>query len=250
MSDKVEPAPLFIVIEGIDGSGTTTQGEKLTEWLRAQGHGVHFTHEPTTGPAGMLIKLALSKRLLGSNFDYHDPLEDTSEKGSALDAHTLSLLYAADRMDHLATEVLPNLRRGRFVVSDRYELSTLAYQGMTVDEQWLIDINRHARKPDLTIYLDVSVEHARQRMRKTRWTRDLYEGEEDLRRIRERYLHSIKRWATELGPLKMLDGSTPIQTVHRQIIATVEDYMRTGKVSGIAQQEVFFSYQSSSEKDA
>lgn len=241
--ENSESRPLFIVLEGIDGSGTTTQGDRLTAWLRSKGIGAHFTHEPSNGPAGMLIRLALSKRLLGSNFDYHDPLEDRSEEGKALDAYTLALLYASDRMDHLATEVNPNLRRGRFVICDRYVLSTLAYQGMSVEEQWLVDINRHARKADLTIYLDVPVEHARQRMRKTRWTRDLYEGEEELRRIYDRYSRTLRQWSSQLGPLVLIDGTKSVNTVHRLITGAVEQFMMTGRAPGIAQSEGVFVLQ-------
>jgi dTMP kinase len=218
---------LFIVLEGIDGSGSTTQGERLNAWLRHKGFSTHFTHEPSGGPAGMLIRLALSKRLLGPNYDYQDPSEDSSSRGTALDAHTLALLYAADRMDHLATEVLPNLARSRIVICDRYVLSTLAYQGLSVGEEWLLSLNQYAHPPDLTIYLDVAVEHARHRMRRTRWTKDLFEDEDQLRAIRERYLQVIRTGYSQLGRIVQVDASLPVENVGKRIRALVEEILPT-----------------------
>lgn len=209
MPSQSAATPLLIVLEGIDGSGSTTQGDRLTTWLRNKGYRVFFTHEPSSGPAGMIIRLALSRRLLGSNFEYQDRLESQDAGRTSLDPHSLALLYAADRMDHLATEILPNLNKGRIVVCDRYVLSTLAYQGLSVDEDWLLAINRFARAADLTIYLDVPVEHARHRMRRTRWTKELYEDEDQLRLIRERYQALIRTRAKELGPCITVDASLP-----------------------------------------
>src|SRR5437870_2802347 len=212
----------FIVLEGIDGCGSTTQGERVASWLRNGSMDVLLTHQPSSGPAGMLIRLALSKRLMGPNDEFHDPKESIGGERKSLDPHTLALLYAADRMDHLSTEINPSLERNRSVVCDRYVLSTLAYQGMFVDEDWLVDINRFARTPDLTVYIDVPVEHSRHRMRSTRWRRDLFESEDQLRGIRARYLRLIKERHELLGPIIVVNGSDSVDAVAKRIREAIE----------------------------
>lgn len=218
---------LFIVLEGIDGSGSTTQGDRLTNWLRRQGHRAYFTHEPSSGPAGMLIRLALSRRLLGPNSESHDHSDGSTLHQAPFDPHSLALLYAADRMDHLGTELLPNLDRGRIVVCDRYVMSTLAYQGLTVDEEWLVDINRFAPRPDLTIYLDVPVEHARDRMHRTRWTKELYEDKDKLRLIRDRYQSLLRSRTDLLGPCLTVDASLSKMKVANIIRDAVSQLIQT-----------------------
>lgn len=213
--------PLFIVLEGIDGSGSTTQGDRLSQWLRERGHKAYFTHQPSGGPAGMLIRLALSRRLRGLSAETHDDL-NPPQTPTDLDPYTLALLYAADRMDHVSTEILPNLSRGTVVVCDRYLLSTLAYQGLSVPEDWLLSINRFAPKPDLCIFLDVPVEYSKERMKRTRWTKELYEGEDTLRMIRERYLRLITTMRDHLGDLAIVDATQPISTVAKKIRSIVE----------------------------
>src|SRR4051794_39709628 len=113
----MSPAGRFIVIEGLDGAGTTTQTERLATRLREEGHRVLTTREPSDGPVGMLLRQALTGRLTLPGA--HAPLAD----------ETLALLFAADRTDHLASRVEPALGRGEVVLCDRYVLSSLAYQG-------------------------------------------------------------------------------------------------------------------------
>jgi dTMP kinase len=220
---RPESGPRFIVLEGIDGSGSTTQGERLTAWLRSKEIRSLFTHQPSRGPAGMLIRLALSKRLRGAVSDPHDPDEAAHPPNPDLDPYTIALLYAADRMDHVATEIVPNLEAGRVVICDRYLMSSLAYQGLTVDEDWLIRINRFAPVPDLCIYLDVPVEHATERMRRSRWTKELFEDEAQLRLIRERYLKLVRDPRPEFGPIVMVDASQSLDAVGKRIHEVVED---------------------------
>lgn len=231
MATDPRRCPLFVVIEGIDGSGSTTQGDRLASWLRSQGYRAHFTHEPSGGPAGMLIRLALSKRLRGHGGSYHVEGEELPA-ASDIDGHTLALLYAADRTDHLATEIQPNLRNGRVVICDRYLMSTIAYQGLTSEEEWLYAINRHAPSPDLCIYLDVPVEHALTRMAGTRWTRDLYEEEDQLHRIRNRYLSLVREARPVFGPIVTIDASKAQDQVAEAIQSTVEPIL-TGQGSTI-----------------
>jgi dTMP kinase len=136
---------LLIVIEGIDGAGTTTQARRLADTLRAENLAVHLTREPSDGPVGRLLRDMLAGK--------HAPV----------DATTLALLFAADRADHLQREVEPHLAAGTIVVSDRWYHSSLAYQGTTEDRQWISLLNQRARVPDLTIFLEVTPEVAAQR---------------------------------------------------------------------------------------
>src|SRR4051794_7439187 len=99
----------FIVFEGLDGAGTTTQAQRLVEALRAAGLPAHFTREPSDGPIGTLLRQALTRRL-------------TLPEGRRLTPETLALLFAADRMDHLAAEIEAQQARGTWIVCDRYVL--------------------------------------------------------------------------------------------------------------------------------
>src|SRR5262249_48088738 len=139
---------IFIVVEGIDGSGSTTVAERLTAHLTAQKRPVHRTCEPSAGPIGAMIRQILAHRIVVP-----------SEGGAAPPGWaTMALLFAADRMDHLDAEVLPRLKNGIIVISDRYDLSSLAYQSATAPandpkeakhiSSWIRDLNRHARRPD------------------------------------------------------------------------------------------------------
>lgn len=146
---------LFIVIEGTDGTGSTTQARLLVERLATvSAAAVKFTCEPSAGPIGTMIRQVLSHRLV------------VHGKGGARapDWRTMALLFAADRMDHLDSVVLPALCEGGVVVSDRYVLSSLAYQSATSTEgeaslPWLRAINGQAKVPDLTVVLTLP-EHA------------------------------------------------------------------------------------------
>jgi dTMP kinase len=220
----------LIVVEGIDGSGSTTQIAEIRQYLLRRRQKPVFTKEPSDGPAGMLIRLALEGRLLGPNYAFHDPAEQFENSGTALDPTTLALLFAADRADHVASQVEPNLARGRDVICDRYILSSLAYQGLTSSLDWLVDINRHVLRPDLTFFLDVPPQQATVRMRQTRWKRDLYELPEQQRKIRERYLELIERDIPIVGPVVVVDAARPQAEVAKHIQSVLGQFLATGRV--------------------
>lgn len=142
---------MFIVFEGLDGAGTTTQCERLAETLRARGRRVLVTREPSEGPLGTLLRQMLRGRLVLPG-------------GEKMTADTVALWFAADRLDHLAATVNPAIAAGTIVISDRYVHSSLAYQGIDVDPEWVAHINERARQPDLTLFFDVPIDVCRERM--------------------------------------------------------------------------------------
>jgi dTMP kinase len=137
--------PRFLVLEGIDGSGTTTQRARVAERLRARGHVVHETREPSDGRIGKLTRELLAV---------------TPGQPRTVDAAGLALLFAADRLEHLAREIEPALARGELVLCDRYVVSSWVYQSLECDPAWVRTINEHARWPDLTFVFELSAEHA------------------------------------------------------------------------------------------
>lgn len=160
----------FIVLEGIDGSGTTTQTSRLSERLRDRGLPAHTTREPSDGPIGVLIRQVLTGRIVTPG--RHGVRPPTWA--------TMAALFAADRLDHLEAEILPNLNDGVTVICDRYDHSSVAYQtissgGGTDVSSWVLDLNRHARRPDLTLVLDASPEVAASRRVSRSGGPELYE---------------------------------------------------------------------------
>jgi dTMP kinase len=135
---------MFIVIEGIDGCGKTTQARLLHDWLIEEGQDVFLTAEPTNSIIGKCLKAILSS-------------------GVQVDPHALALLFTSDRYEHIKKEIEPALRDKKIVITERYYHSTVAYQSAQgVDRNWLLDINSFAieNKPDLTFLLDISPEAA------------------------------------------------------------------------------------------
>jgi dTMP kinase len=138
----------LVAIEGLDGSGVTTQAKRLVARLEAHGHRAIYTCQPSDGPVGTLVRTLLANPA-------------ALEHAGGL--RTLSLLFAADRVDHLHRVVRPALAEGTTVVSDRWYHSSLAYQRTGVERDWILALNRHALTPDVTIFLDVRPETGRQR---------------------------------------------------------------------------------------
>jgi len=159
----------FIVLEGIDGAGTTTHTERLARALAARSIEVHATREPSDGPIGRVLREILTHRVVVR-------AEDDVQR-----AAQLALLFAADRLDHVGAEIAPQLADGRWVVSDRYDYSSVAYQSVTSggasSVEWLRTLNRHARRPDLTVVLDVSADVARERRLARAAARELFEDD-------------------------------------------------------------------------
>ena len=195
----------LIVLEGIDGSGTTTQAERLIEYLRQQGRTAVSTREPSTGPIGRLLR----EVLLGQH---------RMPGGASVDGGTMALLFAADRLDHLQREVEPLLAEGADVVSDRYLMSSLAYQAEEADREWVALLGRGVRPPDLTILLDIPVEVAAQRRRLAGRPEERYDADVYLGRVAANY----RRLAHADRSAVILDGSPLPDEVTLAIVAAVQ----------------------------
>ena len=203
----------FIVIEGTDGSGTTTQAERLEKKLRDEDHEVYLTREPTDGPAGAMIRLALARRLVHP--------KDVAE-GQSFEPHTLALLFAADRMDHLHSDIIPKLKIGVTVISDRYYLSSYAFQGLDVSLDWLQKINSHCLRPDLTVFLNVDSAICYKRMQRRRWHVELFEEQTKIEEVRQNYIKVIQRLMWQGENIVIIDGNQPISVIHQQIFREFE----------------------------
>jgi dTMP kinase len=203
----------LIAIEGLDGAGTTTQAALLCAWLASEGTKVHLTREPSRGPVGNLLRLILERRLV---------LPGRSRAGQALEPPMLALLFAADRLDHVAAEILPPLKEGWVVVTDRYVMSSLAYQGTTCDPEFVERINAQAPAPDLTILLDVPVAVCRARIAASRRGADLFEDAEQLTRVRKRYLALARDGGRAHARTVVVDGDRPKARVAAAVRRAVE----------------------------
>lgn len=198
----------FIVLEGIDGAGTTTQTARLVERLRTDGRSVKATREPSDGPVGALVRQVLSGRIV-------------TPGGRAPGWTTMALLFAADRMDHVESEIEPFLATGGVIVSDRYDASSVAYQSVTSGREgeqavaWIRELNKHALRPDLTIVVDLPADLAGVRRQVRGEAAQLYEQNEVQRALAEFY-HDLAKHMPE-DEIAIVDGQGTIEEVHARI---------------------------------
>ncbi len=184
---------MYIVFEGIDGAGKSTQIQLLGEWLEANGFKVETLREPTDSEVGKLIRRILQRP---------DATTDNVQK-------TLGLLFAADRMlimDKLNDE-------SRIVISDRSFISSLAYQEPA---EWIGVLNRYAKEPDLLILLDLDVKKSVARTSKE----DTFENEDFLTGVRENYLKLAKNYEHQI-----IDANNGVNKVSSDIKKAVAPYL-------------------------
>jgi len=213
----------FVALEGTDGSGLTTQAARLRDRLRAAGRAAYGTKEPSEGPVGATIRLALAHRLGYPAYTEHRSGADTASAPlEPLADDLLALLYAADRLDHVRHDIAPRLARGIDVVCDRYRLSSLAYQALGADEAWLRTLNSKAPPPDLTIFLDVPPEVCQARMAVRGGLVELYEQEHKIARIRANYLRLIAAAQAAGERVVAVDGQGDPDTVAAAVWAACQ----------------------------
>ncbi len=208
----------LVVIEGIDGAGTTTQSLRLRDALVARGERCHLTCEPTRGPIGSVIRLALTGRL-----SLCTGTGKTESENEAGEEALYALLFAADRLDHLLNEIQPALDAGIHVITDRYYLSAFASQSTRCDLGWLRQLNSRCTRPHITFLLDADPEVCLERISKERHGRERYEKLEQLQAIRNNYLHIAEALRAEGEQIIQIDASNPVEIVHEQILSEVVD---------------------------
>jgi dTMP kinase len=223
-SGQQEREGRFIVLEGPDGAGISTQTARLRDGLAARGVRVFATKEPTGGPIGAVVRQALSHRLV------YPPSEPVGDE-------VMALLYAADRLDHVRADILPRLLAGTHVICDRYRLSSYAYQGLTAGQDWVRALNSRAMPPDITLFIDVPPEVSQSRIAHRGGYVELYETDERLRPIYANYLQLIKDLKKEGEHIIRIDGTGTVQQVEAAILSEVLAFLdhkddRTGTENG------------------
>ena len=191
----------FIVFDGLDGSGKSTQAELLADYLKKKKKKVHLTSEPTRYLIGGLIKSFVT-----------GDWKSTSE--------CLQLLFAADRAHHLEKEIIPLLKKGITVISDRYFFSSLAFGSLDIkDGDWLFHINEKFIMPDLTIILEVKARTCIRRMAGERFSLSLFEKEKKLKKVWRNFQGLQKRFKN----VYIVDGEGTVEGIHSAVKALLEN---------------------------
>jgi dTMP kinase len=171
---------LFIALEGIDGSGKSTQIDLLREHLEKAGHKVYTTFEPTNGPIGKMIRDIFNHR-------------------TEADQRTIAALFVADRLEHILNKengMLKKLEDGYTVITDRYYFSSYAYHGVHMPVDWVIQSNALSaalQRPDLNIFIDIEPETGMERLRKGRTSLELFETLENQKKVRDKYFEVMEQ---------------------------------------------------------
>lgn len=189
----------FIVFEGLDGAGTTTQARLLSEHLAAQGKQVYLTCEPTDGPIGRLIRAVLAKELV-------------------VTPRVLAKLYAADRDEHIngIGGVKEQLDQGKSVISDRYLFSSVAYQSIDTPIDAVCRYNSEYPYPQYIIYIDTPVEVCMERILSRSTTSDIFEIEHIQRSVYENYRRAFDKLPEGVRFIRV-DGTLSIEEVTSSI---------------------------------
>jgi len=197
----------FIVFEGLDGSGKTTQLHALHSYLsKEKGLKCRLDYEPSENLLGALARGAIKKKM------YFEP-------------QTMALLFAADRFEHIHHDIKPYLDKGIHVICDRYVFSNFAYQGLACDFNDIFEYNKASMKllmPDLTIFVDTEPEETAERIGKSRIGNELFDKEGVS--VRENF-HRAFEFLKEkglMGELLVVKGNQSEEAITKEIIAHIE----------------------------
>ena len=204
----------FFALEGIDGSGKSTQLELLARRLEQAGFPCLTTCEPTAGPIGSLLRQVLTGQI-------------------PCDSRVVAPLFTADRLDHLLNGengLCRAVERGLTVLSDRYYFSSYAYQSVDLPLERVIEVNRPCAqllRPTATVFIDVSPELALARIAQNRERTELFETEDRLTRTREQYL---KAFELEKGreQVILIPGDRDVETIASDIWSTISTFLSPG----------------------
>lgn len=200
----------FIDIEGLDGSGSSTQVRLTAKELRKEKIKTYLTKEPTKGPIGKLVRQALEGK-----FDNLPPA-------------SIQLLFAADRGRHLNEEIIPQLKKSKMVITDRYAWSSVAFGSVELSREWLLSLNQDYILPDLTIFIEVSPGVCLERVAKEKKGIELFEEREKLEQAWDVY-HSLvsKYWWTNMA---VVDGEQKRGDVTVDILAHIKKHSKFRRI--------------------
>ncbi len=202
----------FIVFEGIDGSGKSTQIKNISKRLEILGNKVYSTFEPTDGPIGSLIRQMLSGKL-------------------ATDQRTIASLFAADRTDHLVNHdngIRRKVDQGQIVLCDRYYFSSYAYHAQYIDMEWVIhanSLNAEILRPDVTVFIDVDPDICFERIKSSRSNFDMYEKIDVMKKVRANYFQAFDT-LKDLEKIIIIDGNTTMERVEDKIFNEVKKIIK------------------------
>ena len=197
----------FIVFEGIDGAGKTTQINLLAKHLSEQGRAVYCTAEPTETVSGGLLRDALSG-------------------ASRRTICEMAAMFVFDRINHNVNPVngiQKMLADGFDVICDRYYYSSLAYQGSGTDPEWVSNMNLNCpeiMRPDVCIFLDLTPEQSMARINRNRATQEIYENEEKLTQVRNQFYRVFEQ-LRERDNIQIVDAYRSVEEIHQDIGALV-----------------------------
>ncbi|MDJ0658232.1 MAG: dTMP kinase [Crocosphaera sp.] len=204
--------PLFIVLEGIDKAGKTTQAERLMRYLIKQGDLAIISSEPTEGVIGQLIRKAMQNEVF---------MIKNQEKFD----EQMAYLFAADRHYHLYNDqdgVYKLIKQDHYhVIATRYYFSSLAYNCNNQEEfNFVYGLNNRFPNPDLVIYLDIPLDIALSRLENALY-KEVYETKEKLQQVKDNYQQIFQSYQ---GQLLTIDGKNSIEQIHQEIIAYLEKH--------------------------
>lgn len=208
ISEENKARGRFIVFEGIDGAGKTTQIDLLERALREWGRRVWRTAEPTASVSGGLLRDALG------GVAQRTPCE-------------MAALFVLDRIFHNVNPVSGierMLAEGVDVICDRYYYSSLAYQGSEIEGDWVRDMNLNCpaiRRPDVCVFLDLTPEQSMERIDGGRMTHEIYENVERLTRVRERFF-SVFESLGDGENVCIVNAARGVEEIHADILARLD----------------------------
>ena len=197
----------FIVFEGIDGAGKTTQIHLLANYLREQGRAVYCTAEPTETVSGGLLRDALSG-------------------ASRRTVCEMAAMFVFDRINHNVNPVngiQKMLADGFDVICDRYYYSSLAYQGSGTDPEWVSNMNLNCpeiMRPDICVFLDLTPEQSMARINRNRATQEIYENEEKLTQVRNQF-YCVFEQLRERDNIQIVNAYRSVEEIHADIVALI-----------------------------